>query len=249
MSASLAFIGFLVGALLADAPAQVGGERVTIRTHSGDFAGDGYGTSVSGADQSLLHQFDGSTNGGNLSQSVANAGDINHDGFDDLLIGTPHASSGGKVTLYSGATALLLDRFDGTTSNSSTGHSVAIMPDSTGNGKAEWLCGASRDYPGGLSEAGSCNIFGFHPYLSPSTYSLSASAGGTIDWELNYPFPSSTNLQGVLDLNGDATCSFDTSPGLPSNLIGRSFWIAVIANPVGLLPSHSSVAIPVTIAP
>ena len=300
----------------------------------------------SGADQSLLHQFDGAAAGDNHGLSVAKAGDVDGDGFDDLLVGgsgsatlysgltgavlqqfssgtagdgfgssvsgsadvdgdgVPDVAIGaasadpngitnaGAAYLYSGATGLLLDRVDGTSSNSALGRSVAIMPDSNGNGKAEWIYGASGDSPGGIAGTGSSQVLGFDSFVTPSSYSVSAAAGGTIDWQLDfpsnaagneyrmvmsasgmgptfygvniplsldplvmqtfagsYPFPSSTNLQGTLDANGDASCSFDTPAGLPISYIGRTFWIAVIASPSGLLPSHSSIVVPVTVMP
>jgi len=62
-------------------------------------------TVFSGIDHSVYHTFNGTVAGGQLGRSVANAGDLNDDGVDDLVIG---ASQEQAVYAYSGATLGLL---------------------------------------------------------------------------------------------------------------------------------------------
>src|SRR5207247_1457560 len=58
------------------------------------------------------YTFNGHGAGEQFGRAVANAGDVNGDGFDDFLIGAPgnseNGTNAGKVYLYSGRTGGLL---------------------------------------------------------------------------------------------------------------------------------------------
>jgi hypothetical protein len=67
----------------------------------------------------------------------------------------------------------------------------------------------------------------------------------------NYPFSSSSNLHGNLDVAGNASASFTvlSSQILPS-MIGRTFHLAAVTSQVSAqVAEFSSVAIPITIVP
>jgi hypothetical protein len=97
----------------------------------------------SGADYSLLHQFDGEAAGDRLGFAVAGIADVNGDTYPDLLIGAyTRNSPGGSAYLYSGADYSLIHRFDGETASSLFGCSVADAGDVDGDGTPDLLTGA-----------------------------------------------------------------------------------------------------------
>ena len=108
-------------------------------------------------------------------ESVSGAGDVNGDGFDDLLIGAPNASPHGK---YSGSSYVVygkasgfgatLDlstlnsksgfRIDGAANRDFAGQSVSSAGDVNGDGFADLLIGADGADPNGLERAGSSYV-------------------------------------------------------------------------------------------
>jgi hypothetical protein len=63
-------------------------------------------------------QFHGALSGSVVGDAVAGAGDVNHDGIDDVLVGATLSSVSGRYKsgsayVYSGSTGQQLYRFDG----------------------------------------------------------------------------------------------------------------------------------------
>ncbi len=247
----------------------------------------------SGATGLLLHQFDGAAPGDGFGSTVSDAGDLDGDGFSDVLVAAIEADPNGRVSagsvyLYSGLSGQFLQQFDGNASQDAFGTSLSAAGDVNADGFADALIGApfadSLDF-------GTTNIVGLNPFLTPTSIAMSAATGGVADLSLDfptaaaneeykvlfsttgegpvffgvdiplsldsmltdtyaglYPFAVSSGLQGVLDANGDATASF-TVPALPSSFVGRSLWMAAIANLPAALPNHSSVAVQMEILP
>jgi len=93
----------------------------------------GRATVLGGGDGSVIHAFDGERDGAELGASVANPGDVDLDGTDDLLMGAPNRLSGalGSAHLRSGRDGSTLASFAG------SGHFGAAV---AGTGDLEHDC-------------------------------------------------------------------------------------------------------------
>ena len=108
--------------------------------------------------------FNGAAASEGLGRSVAGAGDVNQDGFADVIVGANQASPGGRGSagsayVYSGKDGNLLWQFDGAAVNDQLGHSVAGAGDVNQDGFADVIVGASGADPGGRSRAGSAYVY------------------------------------------------------------------------------------------
>ncbi|TAH37706.1 MAG: hypothetical protein EYC70_06995 [Planctomycetota bacterium] len=118
----------------------------------------------SGANGSLLYRLDGEDNGDDFGIAVSGLEDISNDGFDDLVIGAYRADPNGltyagSAYLYSGATGVRLQRFDGDNAYDYFGGSVSGAGDVNGDGFGDFLVGADHADPGGASGAGSVFLY------------------------------------------------------------------------------------------
>ncbi|NQU47907.1 MAG: FG-GAP repeat protein [Planctomycetes bacterium] len=248
----------------------------------------------SGADGSLLYQFDGLSNSEYSGGSVAGGLDFNGDGIPDLVVGAENAyltgvGNSGAAYLYSGADGSLLHLWMGTEYADWFGSSVSMLGDVTQDGRAEVIIGARGAGP--VAE-GRTVVYTFNPYLTSNSGTISAASGGVLTFDFdfpdaaaaqnykllisqtgtgptnygvdipltndstvvasylgNYPVPTHSNLHGVLDAQGNGSGSLTVPGGLPANLIGKTFYLAAIAEPSGALPAFSSAALSVVITP
>lgn len=104
--------------------------------------------------QSILHQWDGSETHDMLGAAISTAGDLNGDGVDDVLVGSPGFDAGngvghGKVSLFSGADGSLLQTILGP-EGGQFGCAIAGGKDVTGDGIPDYLVGAKSASFGGL---------------------------------------------------------------------------------------------------
>ncbi|MBL8208072.1 MAG: FG-GAP repeat protein [Blastocatellia bacterium] len=97
----------------------------------------------SGADGKRLYSFTGETAGDGFGIGTADVGDVNKDGYDDLLIGAwQHASaapSGGKVYLYSGKDGTLLRTITCRMPGDTFGFDATGVGDVNGDGVIDFL--------------------------------------------------------------------------------------------------------------
>lgn len=105
--------------------------------------------------QTLLHTDAGPTFLDEHGSAVANAGDVDGDGVDDVLAGAPEANSGtGMVRLISGRTGAVLFERHGAAVNERLGQAVTGLGDQNGDGHAEFAYSApgSSQPVGALTE-------------------------------------------------------------------------------------------------
>jgi hypothetical protein len=208
---------------------------------AGDINGDGYSDVIVGAprydDQSAnpedvgrVYIYHGSASGlaanhawstlgtwySYLGYSVATAGDVNNDGYADVIIGAPgrdtglEAASNGAAYLYygsaSGINNTIHERFDGRDLYGQFGYSVSTAGDVNGDGCADVIIGAPKaDTFDGDLEKGEVHVF----------YGGSPRMDGNPDWMV-LTYQDYSNLGNSVATAGDVN-----SDGYADIIIGQ----------------------------
>ena len=219
---------------------------------NGPFSGRSYvvygGSNVPGAvELSALNgasgfRVNGIVSGDNAGISVSSAGDVNGDGFDDILIGAhladPHGSNSGQSYLVYGGSAVPgtveLSALNGTTgfrlngisTYDFSGYSVSGAGDVNGDGFDDILIGAPDADPHDLATGQSYLVYGGSAI--PGTVELSA-LNGTTGFFVNgitRQDISGWSVAGAGDVNSDGF--EDILIGAPADLrytIGRTYLV------------------------
>ena len=124
--------------------------------------GSGSARVFSGVDGSVLHTFLGDAASDLFGLSVSGAGDVNGDGFADLIVGAfgddDNGSNSGSARVFSGVDGSVLHTFLGDAAGDFFGFSVSGAGDVNGDGFADLIVGASGDDDNG-SASGSARVF------------------------------------------------------------------------------------------
>ncbi|MBN2384720.1 FG-GAP repeat protein [bacterium] len=215
---------------------QAGAQLGWALNTAGDVNGDGYTDIIIGApfydsthvDGGRVYVFHGSASGlgpvadwtseldqteAHLGWSVAPAGDVNGDGYSDIITGAPWYSNGqeleGAVLVFNGSPSGLSSSADwlveGEQAGIEFGHAVCTAGDVNGDGFAEVIIGAPNYSNGQLYEGQVSGYYG-------SSSGLEVSAGWTYESDQATSYFGST-LSTAGDINGDGYC--DVIVGAP----------------------------------
>jgi hypothetical protein len=133
--------------------------------------------------------------------SVSGAGDVNGDGYDDILVGAYHYDNfTGRAYVHHGSSSGVLARasviLTGGAANDQFGFSVAGAGDVNDDGYDDVVIGAPYHSNGALTESGAAYIH------HGSTSSVSTSASTTLTGSATYNFLGNS-VSGAGDTNGD----------------------------------------------
>jgi hypothetical protein len=208
------FDDLIVGAPVADPGGNANaGSSYVVFGKAGGFTAS---TNLSTLNGTNGFRLDGGATNDLSGSSVASAGDVNGDGFDDLIVGAYAADPGGndaagssyvvfgKAGGFTASTNLSTlngtngFRLDGVAANDVSGYSVASAGDVNGDGFDDLIVGAYQADPGGSGDAGSSYVvFGKATGAIERSGSALADflAGGEFDDTL-YGLAGADNLRG-----------------------------------------------------
>lgn len=178
--------------------------------HSGVGAGSGFARIVRGDIGSTFRTYFGENAGDTLGYSVSGAGDVNNDGFDDVIVGAPGAdpngAGSGYARVYCSASGAVLHTFDGAAAGDRMGHSVGGAGDVNGDGHADLVVGAP------FHDANGSN--------SGAVYVLCGATGATLFTFLGDQAEDrlGSSVGGAGDVNGDGVG--DVIAGAPMGVPG-----------------------------
>lgn len=161
------------------------------------FAKHGRATVFSGVDGSVLHVFDGDADNDEFGIDVGGVGDVNGDGYDDVIVGATKSltSDIGYARVYSGADgSVLFSKSDGGV-GARFGTAVSGVGDINGDGTPDFAVGAPDD--SSLARYnGSVHVY------SGATGGILYHFRGVRDDTLGY------DIAGIGDVNGDGRDDF-----------------------------------------
>lgn len=161
----------------------------------------------SGANGSLLRTYFGELNGDSFGSAVKGVGDLDGDGYSDILVGAQlndvSGSNSGKAYVYSGAPAqTLICTMNGIDGNDHLGSSVDVIGDITGDGIADLCVGAETAGVGTTLGTGRAYVYSGADCL----------LGGTVAAIRTHIPPPPASRFGQFFVDGEADVNNDGTP-------------------------------------
>ncbi len=159
--------------------------------------------STTGISTTIQTQLEGDQDNAQLGFSVCTAGDVNGDGYSDVIIGTPYGSYGqsfeGAAFVYHGSstgiTTTIQTQLECNQASASMGRSVAAAGDVNGDGYSDVIVGAMQ-YDNGSADEGAA--FVYHGSASGITTTIQTQLECN---QVNARYSGSVSSAG--DVNGD----------------------------------------------
>ncbi len=180
-------------------------------------SGDGEVICYSGATSQLLWVSTGTVDSAH-GTALANLGDINNDGVNDLIVGAPeHSNSRGRVQVLDGTNGNALLTFLGAANGDEYGYAVAAAGDMNGDGTPDLLVGA----PGANADTGTAYAF------SGTNGALLNTYGGSEAGER-----MGASVAGGADFNGDGIP--EVAVGAPNFGASNNGRVRLYISPAGI---------------
>ncbi|HEX6853300.1 MAG TPA: FG-GAP-like repeat-containing protein [Candidatus Polarisedimenticolaceae bacterium] len=163
-----------------------------------------YRGSASGLSASYTHRIESDGPGALLGTSVATAGDVNGDGFADVIAGALNfdgaGTDRGRIYVWPGSAQGLRTSspwtFDGDQDSGKIGRSVATAGDVNGDGYSDVIAGAS-DYDAGQTNEGRAYLFlGSGDGLTTASLDDIVLSGATVDTDFGWSVASAGDVNG-----------------------------------------------------
>ncbi|MEO6709004.1 MAG: integrin alpha, partial [Planctomycetota bacterium] len=147
----------------------------------------------SGRTGAVLYNFNGAASDDVFGTSVAAAGDVNADGFADVIVGAPGVAvagfAAGGVRVFSGRTGAVLYTLNGLAVSDYFGTSVAGLGDVNGDGKDDFAVGAPYADPNGaasgkvrvFSGATGSQLYAVNGSAAAENFGITISGAGDVD--------------------------------------------------------------------
>ncbi len=176
--------------------------------------GGGAAFVYSGFDGQILHEWHGGGGGGGggglgMGATVAGGGDVDADGFDDVIVSYGSLGfPGGGTRVFSGATGAILHTFPGFAGNSLTGSPVSDAGDVNGDGHDDIIMGGSY--------SGRAMVY--------------SGADGSLLHSITAPLKFGDAVSGLGDINNDGFDDFVV--GNPGSLGSASVYSGLNGQPI-----------------
>lgn len=160
----------------------------------------------SGADDSLIFRYAGTVANEWMGSSVGSVGDIDGDGFDEVMIGANGAFYGGRVYFYSGRNGrrLWITESDGFGSDFAS--RIHPLADYDQDGDLDFMVGEPHRRDAGIDK-GAVSVWSFKPMLTSNVTSISSAVGANIVLDVDFPahswvFSSNVKYWTIMSLIG-----------------------------------------------